>query len=222
MAAIDEILGQLSIPDVAQQLGVSTDEAEQAVRSAVPALIGGMQANAQSPEGAASLVGALGQHTGATDYDLGHADTADGEKIVAHVFGGSRNDVVQRLDSSGGGGGIMGKLLPMLAPIVLGYLADKFLGGGSSGSSGGGGGGLGDLLGGLTGGSDGGGGLGDLLGSLTGGSSGGSGGGGLGDIGEMLGGLLGGESSGDGSGSGSQQGGIDVGDLLGDLLGGGS
>ncbi len=217
MAAIDEILSQLSMPEVAQQLGVSTDQAEQAVRSAVPALIGGMQANAQSPQGAASLVSALGQHTGETDYNLGHADTADGEKIVAHVFGGNRNDVVGRLDSSGGGGGIMGKLLPMLAPIVLGYLADKFLGGGSSGSSGGGGGGLGDLLGGLTGGSEGGrgGGLGDLLGSVTGGSNGG--GGGLGDVGDMLGGLLGGGDSG-----GDQQGGIDVGDLLGDLLGGGS
>ena len=68
-----------------------------------------------------------------------------------------------------GGEGLISKLLPLLAPIVMSYLAKKLGGGGADQA---GGGGLGDLLGGILGGQAGGaagGGLGDLLGGLLGG-----------------------------------------------------
>ena len=64
MDTADEILSQIPLDQLAQQLGVDEATAEQAVRQAVPALLGGMEANAQDPGGAASLEKALGQHAG--------------------------------------------------------------------------------------------------------------------------------------------------------------
>ncbi|HEV2930806.1 MAG TPA: DUF937 domain-containing protein, partial [Propionibacteriaceae bacterium] len=62
MSATDEILAEIPIRDLAAQLGVDEATAEAATRQAIPALLGGMQANAADPAGAASLAGALGDH----------------------------------------------------------------------------------------------------------------------------------------------------------------
>jgi len=50
------------IDQLARQLGVDKKVAEQAARQALPALLGGMQANAQDPGGAASLAKAVDEH----------------------------------------------------------------------------------------------------------------------------------------------------------------
>ena len=138
-------------------------------------MLGGMQANVQDPAGAASLGRAVGDHDPSLlegGIDLGQVDTDDGDKIVTNVFGNNRDQVVSRLAGGGDGdSGLMGKLLPMLAPLVMAYLAKQFRGGGTGQASAAGeGGGLADLLGGLLGGAGGGqaGGLGELLGGLLG------------------------------------------------------
>ena len=201
MDTADEILSQIPLDQLAQQLGVDEATAEQAVRQAVPALLGGMEANAQDPDGAASLEKALGQHVGGLleGLDLGSIDTADGEAIVGNVFGDNSEQVINKLGEQSGGSGIMQKLLPILAPIVLSMLAGKFLGQGqgqtapgqASGPmpSGGETGGLEDLIGSATGAGGSGGGIGDLLGGLLGGSGGSGGSSDV--IGDLLGGLLG-------------------------------
>jgi hypothetical protein len=183
---VDDLLAQIPYDQLASQLGVDRAQAEQLTRQAVPALLGGMEANAQDPGGAASLTKALEQHAGdplgSGAVDLGSVDTGDGEKIVKHVFGDNEEQVVNQLGGLGGGSGMMAKLLPLLAPIVLGFLAKSFLGqkddSGSSGRA--------------PGGDSGGGGLGGGLGDVLGGLLGGEGGGGLGGLGDVLGGLLGG------------------------------
>ena len=199
MDTADEILSHIPLDQLAQQLGVDEATAEQAVRQAVPALLGGMEANARDPGGAASLEKALGQHAGSPleGLDVGSIDTADGEAIVGNVFGDNSEQVINKLGEQGGGSGIMQKLLPILAPIVLSMLAGKFLGQGQTAPeqapgttpSGSGTGGLEDLIGSATGAGGSGGGIGDLLGGLLGGSGGS---GGSSDIGDLLGGLLGG------------------------------
>lgn len=180
MSSIDELMSQIPIGQLAGQLGVSEDQARQAVQAALPALLGGMQANAQDPGGAASLQAAIGQHDGSLiegGVDLAQVDTTDGAKIVKNVFGDNQEAVVNQLGGIGGlDAGSIAKLLPMLAPLLMSFLGKSFGGGGQAsgggGQAGGGGGGIGDLLGGLLG--------------------GGSGGGGLGGLGDVLGGLLGG------------------------------
>ncbi|MGC0362450.1 hypothetical protein ABH922_000434 [Rhodococcus sp. 27YEA15] len=192
MASLDDLLTHIPIDQIAQRLGVDQATAESAVRSALPTLVGGLGANAQDPSGAASLTSALASHANATilddGVDISKVDTQDGQKIVSNIFGSNSDQVASTLGSVGGGNDLVKQLLPILAPIVLAYLAKQFTGGGAPAgaqASGGSGGGIGDLLGGLLGGGNsGGGGIGGALGGLLGGSGGG--------IGDLLGGLLGG------------------------------
>ncbi|PPG27025.1 DUF937 domain-containing protein [Pseudoclavibacter sp. RFBB5] len=215
MTDINELLKLIPVDDIANQLGVDKQTAQQGIQAALPTLIGGLQANAADPAGAKSLEHALEKKdTSLVEgrVSLADIDTNDGEKIVKNVFGSNTDQVAAALGSAPGGqtSGLVQKLLPILAPIVLAWLAKKFLGGqqGASTTAGSGsGGGLEDLLGGILGGGSGssagsanagggaGGGLGDILGQVLGGASG-SGkpaGGGLGGgLGDILGGLLGG------------------------------
>ena len=62
MSAEDDILADIPMDQLAALLGVDEATAEQATRQAIPALLGGMQANAEDPAGAMSLTGALGDH----------------------------------------------------------------------------------------------------------------------------------------------------------------
>jgi hypothetical protein len=172
---VDELLSQIPIDQLAGRLGVDEQTAEQATRQALPALLSGMHANAQNSDGAGSLAKAIGQHDNDLlndGVDVDQVDTADGDKIVQHVFGDTRGQVVDQLGSVGGSGGsdLMAKLLPMLAPIVMSYLARRLTpsGAGTPAASSEGNGGLGDVLGGLLGGAGQSGGLGDLLGGLLG------------------------------------------------------
>ena len=209
MSEIQELLGQIPVQQIASMLGTDTASAQAAVEAAVPTLLAGLQNNVQAPDGAATLESELARHrNGLADggVDPSQVDTQDGEKIVGHVFGGQQDQVANRLAGTanlgGVGGDLIRKLLPILSPIVMSYLAKKVLGGGqgadgqgAGGQSSAGGGGidLGSILGGILGG-----GLGGL-------GSGGSGAGGL--------------------GSGRQRGGLGsggLGDILGGILGGGS
>lgn len=142
MAAVDDILQNLPIDQLAQQVGAEPQEVQQAVQSALPALLGGLQANAQGG-GASSIVEALGQHDDDLlngGVDLNQVDRADGERIASHIFGPNQEQVYSALGGTSASGGLMKKLIPILAPIVLSYLANKVLkGGGLGGAMGGGG-----------------------------------------------------------------------------------
>lgn len=139
MSAVDDILNTLDIDTLAAQVGAQPDEVAQAVRTTVPALLGGLHANAQDPAGEASLTEALGQHAD-QDLSLEAVDPADGERITRHVFGDAQDQVVEQLGAVPGvDKGLIGKLLPIIAPIVLAYVAKKVgakggaLGGGAAG-----------------------------------------------------------------------------------------
>ncbi|MGI3783033.1 MAG: DUF937 domain-containing protein [Janthinobacterium lividum] len=195
MSAIDDIVAQLPMASLAGQVGSDPQNTEAAVRQVLPALLGGLHANAQDPAGAASLAGALGQHSPSLvegGVNLDQVNTQEGSKIVGNIFGGQTDQVAQHLGGSlGGQTDLVQRLLPLLAPIVLSYVTSRL---GGQGQAAQGGGGLADVLGGLMGGQTAGagglgGGLGGVLGGLLGGSQGAAPAGGLGDV---LGGLLGG------------------------------
>ncbi|MEO6999943.1 MAG: DUF937 domain-containing protein [Terracoccus sp.] len=148
MSELDEILNQVPIGQLASQWGVDESEIKAATQSALPALLGGLQANAQDPKAADSIVSALSNHTG-TVRGLDDIDEDDGQKIVGNIFGGNQDQVVSQLGGLGGASGsITSKLMPILAPIVMSWLARKMGGAGGSGS----GGGIGGMLGGMLGG----------------------------------------------------------------------
>lgn len=180
MAGLDDILNNLPIEQIAAQFGIDPDTAKSAVQGALPALIGGLNANAQDEAGAEALSQALAKHDSSLiegGVDLDQVDVADGEKILGHVFGDNRDQVASKLSDApqlGGIGGMdMSKLMAMLAPVVMSFLTKQMQGGSSSNAAADSGpaGGLGDLLGGLLGGGGGGAGglnIEDLLGGLLG------------------------------------------------------
>lgn len=149
----EEILAQVPMDQLAQQLGVDQPTAETAAREAVSSLLGGMQSGAGDESGAQSLLGALDQHAGSNLLDggvqLDQVDTADGEKIVQKVYGSDSGAVAQRLSSGQVSNTLIKKVLPILAPIVLAWLAKNVLGRGQgqAGQGGQGQGGLMDVLG---------------------------------------------------------------------------
>ncbi|WP_220492372.1 DUF937 domain-containing protein [Propioniciclava sp. MC1683] len=182
MAAVDDIKSSLDLSQIAQYLGTDEQTANEAVDQALAQLVGAMDDNATD---AASAVGlsraALNDHLEGSAFgdsiDINAVDAADGEKIVSHVFSPTQ---IQSL-GPGMGGNLLRRLLPLLAPLVMGYLASKLqekMGGGGRAQAPSQGGGLGDILGDLLGGGapqqqsgSAGGGLGDILGDLLGGGA---------------------------------------------------
>jgi hypothetical protein len=142
MSELEELLANLPIDQIGAALGEDPQSVQAAAGAVLPALLGGLQANAQDPAGAVSLLDALTQHDNdlADDpSDLGRVDASDGEKIAGHVFGDQQDQVVNQLGASTGvSSGLIRKLLPILAPIVLSMLAKKMRSGGGTGASGGG------------------------------------------------------------------------------------
>ena len=228
MSDYDEILQQIPMDQLASMLGVDEQTASAATQEALPALLGGLQANAADPDGAASLASALGGHGGLLDggLDLSQVDTSDGQAILGNIFGSNTGAVMSQLGgygalSRGGGSSLISKLLPLLAPIVMAWLAKKVqggLGGGSTSASGAQSQDQGGVLGSGQGASpaqqD------QAAQSDAGASDQGLGGGG--DIlGQILGGVLGGAGGSSSSSGAGGAGGDILGQILGGLLGGG-
>jgi hypothetical protein len=175
MADYTALLEHIPVDDIAKQLGVPQGTAKDAVEAAIPAIIGGMAANAKDERGAKSLEGALQKHRGVSPKRarVADIDTDDGRKIVRNVFGDKQEDVSSAVASKGSDGvtkDLIDKVLPIIAPIVIAWVASKLTRKEPTENPGGSGGGIGDLLGGLLGGGSGGG---DLLGGVLGGLLGG-------------------------------------------------
>ena len=134
MASINEgLLSQLQgapMERIAQQLGLDPGQASQAVEAALPLLVGALGRNAQQPQGAQSLFGALQKdHTG---LDLGSVlgsvlgGGGQGGSILGHVFG-QRSDVANEGlgQATGLSSDKASMLLKVLAPLVMAYLAKR-------------------------------------------------------------------------------------------------
>ena len=175
----------------------SEDQITQALLQALPSMLGKMQTNAKTKEGADSLLKALDQHD-LTDADIVKliktADMEDGVKILNHIYGDEKKTAEVQKEVAAKAG-IDTKKVAMImaaaAPVLLTTLAktNKKANKTSSVSN-----------------SDG---LADLIGGVMSLAGGGSNKGGL-DIGSLLGAAL---------GSGSKKNdGLDIGDILGALM----
>ena len=129
---LEGLMGQLGgsvLGQLGQQAGVSENQVGSVVQSVLPALLGGLSRNAQSGTGANALMGALDRdHDGSVLDDLagflgsGNAQS-DGQKILGHVFGGREQKLQQNLGQQAGmSSEAVGKVMAMLAPVVMGAL----------------------------------------------------------------------------------------------------
>ena len=135
------------LQQVSQQLGIEPAQASSAVGAALPLLLGAMGRNAQQPEGADALLGALQRdHAPAAGggFDLGgllgsvlgggDGNATNGAGILGHVFGGNSDRAAQGLSQATGlDSSKTSQLLAILAPIVMSYLAQRFANGGNAG-----------------------------------------------------------------------------------------
>jgi len=166
---VNEILARVPLDDLAGQLGASKKDTKDAASQAITSLLGGLHYNSQESDGVASLAKALLGHAGGAKavsgggkVDLGSIDTGDGAKIVKHALGTTPSRAATQLSAkTGAASPLLAKVLPVVAPLVLTYVANQALGasggsildlvkgsiGGSGSSKPTSGGGLGDLLG---------------------------------------------------------------------------
>ncbi len=132
MSSLLEMLaGQLggdTTTQISRQLGSDQAATGKAISAALPVLMGALARNASQKQGAESLAGALARDHDGSILDnlsgfLQKPDTGTGEGILGHVLGSKRAAVEQQLGQQTGlDAGSIGKLLPILAPIVMGAL----------------------------------------------------------------------------------------------------
>lgn len=152
---IDDLLAQMGgLQAMAGELGMSEQQVASGAGALLPAILGGLQKQAQAGPGAAGLEGLLAQVLSPrpTDLDAGNGVLGQifGSKEVSRAVAG--NAAAQTgLDSA-----LLKKMLPMLAMLAAGWFARQQAGNNASAASAAPGaaapGGPGGLLGGLLGG----------------------------------------------------------------------
>lgn len=135
MSSVLESLSQHISPAVVEQIagriGADRSAVQGAIGAALPLLVNALGRNASDPNEAAAITSTLERdHDGSlldnlADLVLGkaHGRQADGEGILSHVLGGRRNSVEEGVSrTSGLDMGQVARLLPILAPMVMGAL----------------------------------------------------------------------------------------------------
>lgn len=130
-------LGKSLINGAAAKTGQSPDKTSNVLSQAMPLILGAMQRNAATPEGAQALNSALEnpKHAGGGMMDMlgglmGGGDSSallkDGAGILGHVLGGKQPQVENALSkTSGMDSGSVAQILQMAAPIVMGMLSKQ-------------------------------------------------------------------------------------------------
>jgi hypothetical protein len=122
-----------AVRQLGSQFGLDDAQAASALSALVPALSAGLSRNAQSPDGLGGLLGALagGGHQRYIDDPSVLADagtTADGNGILAHVFGSkevSRQVASQAGAQAGLSPELMKRMLPLVATLVMGAMSRR-------------------------------------------------------------------------------------------------
>lgn len=129
--AVTQQLGGANLTQLSQQIGADEASTQQAMQAALPLLLSGLARNASRPEGAASLSSALGEHADGSVLSnlgglLGAPQQGAGAGILGHIFGNRRDTIEQGVGRATGlQQPQIGKLLMVLAPIVMAVLARK-------------------------------------------------------------------------------------------------
>ena len=126
------LMGQLGgggISEIARSVGLDSSDVSNVVSGAVPAIMAGLTRNSQTSDGAAGLASALDRdHDGSILDDVmgylgGGGNLADGAAILGHVLGGRQSTVESAVSKSSGVDiATVGKIMAMVAPLVMGAL----------------------------------------------------------------------------------------------------
>ena len=131
-----------AVSQLANQFGLDNRQASSALEQLIPALAGGVKNNVKHQGGLDSLISALnkGNHDRYLDdvSQLGNASTVtDGNAILGHIFGNkqvSREVAGRAAQNTGIDSGILKKMLPIIATMVMSGMSKQSGAGGILGS----------------------------------------------------------------------------------------
>ena len=122
-------LGGGGVGEIARKVGVDSSDVTNVLGGAMPAILAGLTRNSSSSDGAAGLLGALDRdHDGSILDDVmgylgGGGNLADGAGILTHVLGGRQTTVESAVSKSSGVDiASVGKIMAMVAPLIMGAL----------------------------------------------------------------------------------------------------
>ena len=99
MAGLDDLFAEIPVQDIASKIGADEGEVNNAIRTLVPALVGGLAENVQADEidsseleSAVAQQGASGLLDGGVSVD--QVDAKQGDQFVARIFGGNDSNAV--------------------------------------------------------------------------------------------------------------------------------
>lgn len=133
-SSLSALLETLTDKNVVQKLSQSSSaeprQVTQLIQLSIPTLVQAMKNNASTQKGALSLNKALDQHTADPVNDLSsfltQLDPQDGNKIIGHILGSNSSSVQSKLQAQTGlQGNQVNGLLSMLAPLLMGSLAQQ-------------------------------------------------------------------------------------------------
>lgn len=131
LESVTDLLGQGEVfATLGQLMGGDRDQAEAAAGVSVPALIGGLASQAAADDGPAAITELLdGADSGPVDDVAAFLDAGDetaGSGMLDTILGDDRSDLISALaEKADVDGSMVTKLLPMLAPVVVGRLAKQ-------------------------------------------------------------------------------------------------
>ena len=111
-----------SIDALSSKTGTDSSQTKSIVSSALPMLLNALTDNASSEDGAASLSGALKQHTSTAKIadQIANADSEDGSKIIQHILGGNQQSTVDSIaKKTGADTSQISSLLSNIAPALM-------------------------------------------------------------------------------------------------------
>ena len=125
------MLSSDSIAQMSKKTGTSTDEVKSVLLSALPAMLSGVQGQANNQDTVAGFAGALDSHAKDDTSDispfLSNVDIKDGEKIVGHLLGGDKAATTKAAATKAGlSNAATGKILGAAAPLLMSLLGQQF------------------------------------------------------------------------------------------------
>lgn len=132
MDLVQQQLSGDAVEKMASNAGVDASQAQGALSSIIPTLLGGLSRNAASPDGANALFSALDRdHDGSVLNDItgffgNGGDAQNGDKIVNHILASDKDNVQQGLAASSGlNVGQIAGLMGQVAPFLMGLLGQQ-------------------------------------------------------------------------------------------------
>jgi hypothetical protein len=138
MDIVADLMKQVTTGDNLSQISKSVGGDEKGVQSALgmglPLILGSMSNTASKPGGADMITGMLGQMGGSNPVDnlgsfLGSPSAAGGSGMVSNLLGSQMPPIQNAISQKTGlPTAVVGKVLAIAAPMVLGYIGKMFAG----------------------------------------------------------------------------------------------